>query len=209
MKDNSNATNNGRVRILHLEDSPTDAAMILEFLEDELDCAITHALNRSDFETALENEEFDIILCDNQLPGYSGFAALDFAKKRRPQLPIIILSGTLDEAQAVQCLKKGAIDYVFKDRLVRLVPAIRQALDEMERRQAQEHLFKLIVDDLNNALSPALSSAKLLESCDNDAAGRHKHVNVILSNIQKAASTAQQILSFAPGEFYGAPALQS
>ncbi|HEY3913795.1 MAG TPA: response regulator [Verrucomicrobiae bacterium] len=184
------------VRILHLEDSPIDAALILDFLEEaNLTCEMSHALNQADFENALENEEFDVILCDNRLPGYSGFAAMEFAKKRRPHVPIIILSGTLDEAQAVECLKKGAVDYVFKNRMGRLVPAIRQALQETEQMEEQENLLKMIVDDLNEALSPALSSAKLLESCAHDAVRRDKHVTVILTNIQKASTAAQQILN--------------
>jgi PAS domain S-box-containing protein len=124
-----------RVRILHLEDSAADAALILDMLEDQdLPCAITHALTRSDFETAIEREHFDIILCDNHLPAYSGFAALEFAKKYQPQVPVIILSGTLDDEQAVESLKHGATDYILKGSLPRLVPAIRRALDEADQR---------------------------------------------------------------------------
>jgi DNA-binding NtrC family response regulator len=198
------------MKILHLEDSPVDAALILDFLEEgEVQCAMTHALNRSDFETAVDSEKFDIILCDNHLPGYSGFAALDYAKKRQPQTPVIIISGTLDEIQAVQYVKRGAIDYVFKDRMVRLVPAIWQALQETEKMREQVDFVKNMVADLNDALSPALSSAKFLETGSPDAAGRAKHVTLILSNIQKAAGMAQQILTRTRGEFQGAPVLGS
>jgi len=124
-----------RVRILHLEDSAADAALILDVLEDkELPCAITHALHRSEFESAVERDRFDVILCDNHLPGYSGFDALEFARKHQPDVPVIILSGTLDDEQAVECLKKGATDYILKERLARLVPAIRRALDEADQR---------------------------------------------------------------------------
>jgi len=120
---------------LHLEDSAADAALILDLLDDrELPCAITHALQRAEFETAIEREHFDIILIDNHLPGYSGFAALEFARKHQPQVPVIILSGTLDDEQAVQSLKHGATDYILKERLARLVPAIRRALDEADER---------------------------------------------------------------------------
>jgi len=131
------------VRILHLEDSPADAAFILDALEDGgLACAVTHALNRSEFENAIKEEAFDIILCDNRLPGYSGFQALEFAKKHRPQVPVIILTGTLDDAQAVQSLRNGATDYILKERLPRLVPAIRRALDE-----ADERIIKAAAED--------------------------------------------------------------
>src|ERR1700761_5641119 len=142
-----------RVRILHLEDSAADAALIMDMLDDrDLPCAITHALQRKDFENAIEREHFDIILVDNHLPGYSGFDALEFAKKHQPQVPVIILSGTLDDEQAVQCLKHGATDYVLKERLARLIPAIRRALDEADERiikNAAEERIREQADLLN------------------------------------------------------------
>lgn len=123
------------VQILHLEDSPYDAALILDLLEDgELKCAVTHALNRMEFEAALKKHRFDVILCDQKVPGYSGFEALDFAQLNQPDVPVIILSGALDDEQAVQSLKHGATDYVLKERLARLVPAILRALDEADDR---------------------------------------------------------------------------
>jgi PAS domain S-box-containing protein len=121
------------VQILHLEDSPYDAALILDQLEDGgLYFAMTHALNRSEFESAVERHRFDIILCDHKVPGYCGFDALEFAKQHQPDVPVIILSGALDDEQAVQSLKHGATDYILKERLARLVPAIRRALDEAD-----------------------------------------------------------------------------
>ena len=121
------------IQILHLEDSPFDAAFILDQLEDgELACAVTHAMNKADFEAAVLSRRFDIMLCDFHVPGYSGFDALEFAKAHQPEVPVIILSGALDDEQAVQSLKHGATDYILKERLARLVPAIRRALDEAD-----------------------------------------------------------------------------
>jgi two-component system, cell cycle sensor histidine kinase and response regulator CckA len=131
------------VQILHLEDSANDAALILDVLEDgKMACAVTHALNRADFETAIEHDRFDIILCDHRVPGYTGFAALEFAKEHQPNVPVVILSGVLDDEQAVQSLKHGASDYILKDRMARLVPAIRQALDE-----ADDEMIRAAVED--------------------------------------------------------------
>lgn len=132
-RDLTGATEVYCVQILHLEDSPHDAGLILDILEDgNLSCAVTHALNRSDFEAAIEHNRFDVILCDHKVPGFSGFGALEFAKKHQPYAPVIILSGVLDDEQAVQSLKHGADDYILKGRLGRLVPAIRRALDEAD-----------------------------------------------------------------------------
>jgi PAS domain S-box-containing protein len=129
----TNSTELYCIQILHLEDSPFDAALILDQLESgDLPCAITHAMNRVEYETAVKQRRFDVILCDHNVPGYSGFAALEFAKQYQPEVPVIILSGALDDEQAVQSLKHGATDYILKERLARLVPAIRRALDEAD-----------------------------------------------------------------------------
>jgi signal transduction histidine kinase len=203
------------LQILHLEDSPTDAVLILRILEDGgLACAVTHALNGAEFETALERERFDIILCDHKITGYSGFEALEFARKHQPQVPVIMLSGVLDDEQAVQSLKNGATDYILKERLARLVPAIRRAMEEADERVIKKELEAVvlraqrmesigalaggIVHDFKNTLSPALLSAELLEARP-DAGGWQKHVEVILSSVRRATSMAQRILSFTHG----------
>ncbi len=135
----------GCVRVLHLEDSSSDAALILDWLErGGLKCSLTHARNKSEFEWALDHEQFDVILCDHNLPGYSGFAALEFSRARQPHTPFIILSGALDDEQAVECLHNGAADYILKDRMARLIPAIRRAMTEAAERKQQAAAQKRI-----------------------------------------------------------------
>jgi len=125
--------------ILHLEDSDLDAELILLVLRSEgLNCSITRARRKAEFEEAVTNGSFDVILCDHNLPGYNGFTALAFAKQHQPMVPVITLSGSLDDAQAVESLKRGATDYILKERLARLIPAIRRALDESEERKRKE-----------------------------------------------------------------------
>jgi two-component system cell cycle sensor histidine kinase/response regulator CckA len=128
----------GCVRILHLEYSADDACLIHRVIEQEgLSCAITLASSRSKFEAVLKERRFDLILCDHRIPGYGGFAALKFARQNQPHIPVIILSGMLSDAQAVEYLKSGATDYILKQRLARLVPAIRRALQEAEEQTKQ------------------------------------------------------------------------
>src|SRR5262249_26445094 len=144
------------IQILHLEDSPFDAALILDQLEGgDLPCAITHAMNRSDFENAVKHRRFDVVLCDHNVPGYSGFAALEFAKKHQPEVPVIVLSGALDDEQAVLSLKHGATDFILKERLARLVPAIRRALDE-----ADDRILKAAADNRIRELAGLLDSMR-------------------------------------------------
>src|SRR5580698_10434097 len=82
------------VRILHLEDSAFDAELVQELLEDDgLVCEISRVLDRSNFEAILVDRQFDLIICDHGLPGYNGFAALEFAQTKQPNTPTIMLSG--------------------------------------------------------------------------------------------------------------------
>src|SRR5581483_982375 len=125
----------GRLRVLHLEDSPADAELIHSIMDaDGLSFEVTRVPNRTAYEALLEQGHFDLILCDHGLPGYDGFTALQFARDKRPSTPVIMISGSLDDAQAVESLKNGATDYVLKQRLARLGPAIRRAVREAELR---------------------------------------------------------------------------
>src|SRR5258708_2436959 len=114
-----------RLRVLHLEDSPLDAELIHSTLETEgLSCEIVQVKNQEEFEKALDEGGFDVILSDYSLPHYDGFAALSFAQRKAPAVPFILLSGTVGEDLAVESLKTGATDYILKQRLNRLVPAV-------------------------------------------------------------------------------------
>ncbi len=128
-----------RLRVLHLEDSPRDAELIRHRLDaGGLVCDILVADGKDRFETALAEEPFDLIISDYNLPGYDGVAALKQAQTIQPNVPVILISGTVVEEQAVRCLHIGATDYLLKQRLERLVPAVRRAIDEAAARRAQQ-----------------------------------------------------------------------
>jgi PAS domain S-box-containing protein len=149
----------GRIRILHLEDSTLDAVLVKDMLEQEgLPCAITLVSSQSSFEAALSLQPFDLVLCDHSLPGYDGFSALRLARERQPHVPVIMFSGSLDDAQAVESLKSGATDYILKQRLARLVPAIRRALREGDERKKKQLADERIQEqaDLLNLTSDAV-----------------------------------------------------
>jgi PAS domain S-box-containing protein len=129
---------NKSVRVLHLEDSPRDAELIQRKLEiGGLACEIVRVDSKEGFELALAKDVYDVILCDHNLPDYDGRSALALAREKLPGIPVISLSGTLGEEEAVECLKHGATDYVLKHRLERLVPAVSRALQEAEERRAR------------------------------------------------------------------------
>ena len=123
------------LHILHLEDDPRDAALVQSTLETGgITCAITCVQNRERFVTALKRGGIDLILSDFSLPAFDGLAALEMARARCPDVPFILVSGTLGEERAIESLKRGATDYVLKERLARLVPAVHRALQEVKER---------------------------------------------------------------------------
>jgi PAS domain S-box-containing protein len=126
------------IRVLHLEDSARDAELIRHRLEvEDVACDILVANSQDGFEAALTREPFDLIISDYNLPGYDGVSALKRAQATQPDVPVILVSGTVVEEQAVECLRIGATDYLLKDRLDRLAPAVRRALQEAETRCAR------------------------------------------------------------------------
>jgi len=124
------------LQILHLEDNPLDAELIHGSLLSEWpDCGIIRVDNRADFVTALEQAEYDLILSDFSMPTFDGLTALNITRRVNKNVPFIFLSGSIGEDYAVAALQQGATDYVLKDRQVRLIPAIRRALEEAKERQ--------------------------------------------------------------------------
>ncbi|OFZ92927.1 MAG: diguanylate cyclase [Betaproteobacteria bacterium RIFCSPLOWO2_02_67_12] len=130
---------NHSIRVLHLEDDPHDAELIQRKLKSEgLSFEIVWVDRREAFESALEREVFDLVLTDYNLPDYDGMSALKRAREKQPDLPVIAISGTLGEEEAVECLKAGATDYVLKQRLQRLGAAVRAALERSRlKREAR------------------------------------------------------------------------
>jgi PAS domain S-box-containing protein len=133
------------IHILHLEDDPMDVELVQTRLEEhDLAYRITRVQTKAEFGTALSEGGLDIILGDYQLPMYDGMSALRLAKQRRPDVPFIFVSGTMGEEVAIEALTQGATDYVLKQNLSRLGPAVRRALQESrerrDRRRAEEAL---------------------------------------------------------------------
>ncbi len=133
------------IRILHLEDSPIDAKLIERKLKTGgLDCDITHVDSRPRFEAALDTNNFQVVLCDYNIPDYDGISALKLVREKQPSLPVMLISGSIDEEDAVKCLQHGATDYLLKQRLDRLPAAVNRALVEADEsrkhRQAEEQI---------------------------------------------------------------------
>jgi len=124
--------------ILLLEDDAADQQLLERELRKHVrQLALTWVTGRQDYERALRSFPFDLILADYNLPGYHGLAALELAQKIAPRTPFIVVTGSLDEETAADIIKAGAADYVLKERLARLGPAIGSAR-ERQRMEAEK-----------------------------------------------------------------------
>jgi two-component system cell cycle sensor histidine kinase/response regulator CckA len=125
------------MRILSLEDDEAFLELIRAALEaDGIEHDLVHVTSRQEFEQALQDKgPFDLILADYSVPQFDGISALRIVRQKRLEMPFILVSGSLGEELAIDSLKEGATDYVLKQRLSRLIPAIRRAMREAEERK--------------------------------------------------------------------------
>ncbi len=137
------------VRVLIVEDTQTDAELALRRLSmDGIQCAPVRVETEEAFLAAIRGRNCDVILSDFSLPQFNGLSALEIAAREAPQIPFIFVSGTLGEERAIEALRRGAADYVLKNNLKRLAPAVRRALQDaaqrVARRVAEERLQDVI-----------------------------------------------------------------
>ena len=201
------------LHILHLEDDPNDVALVQFTLEAEgIACAITCVQNRDDFVAALERGGIDLILSDFSMPAFSGPSATEIVRIKWPAIPLILVSGTLGEERAIDSLKSGATDYVLKERLARLAPAVRRAMQEVEARaerrrleaqfiegQKMEVLGQLaggVAHDFNNILAVIMGCGELITSALDPESPLQKYTSAIGHASERAAGLTRQLLVF-------------
>ena len=132
------------VRILIVEDDPQDAALAeREVRRADIFCTFRRVETRDDMAEALREFVPDVILTDHSLPAFDARSALQLAQQLSPGTPVIVVTGRLGDEPAVQYLQAGAADYIVKDQLHRLGPALLRALDTKRSRQAQARAHQL------------------------------------------------------------------
>lgn len=139
---------NSKLKVLIVEDVATDAELALRELERRgVACIARRVETEDDFRRQLDEFAPDIILCDFSLPQFDGMTALLIAREKRPDTPFVFVSGTIGEERAIECLKRGATDYVLKTNLARLAPAVTRALEEAAgrrlRREQEEKIARM------------------------------------------------------------------
>ncbi len=103
------------LRILILEDVPTDAELVERTLREAgIEFTSRRVDKRDDFLKQLEDFSPDLILSDYSMPQFTGLEALELVKERYPAIPLIIVTGSMNEETAVECMNRGAADYLIK-----------------------------------------------------------------------------------------------
>jgi PAS domain S-box-containing protein len=152
------------LHLLLVEDSDTDEALVLLHLtRGGFDPKVTRVETAADFENALHRGSWDLIIADYNLPTFSGFDALAIFRRSGFDIPFLLVSGTVGEEVAVQAMRGGARDYLLKDHLTRLAPAVirelREARLRAERRAADSALkdselrYRTLVENSHDLVS--------------------------------------------------------
>ena len=178
--------NTSPLRLLLVEDSEDDAELVLrELRRGGYEVNHTRVESANELEAALDKGPWEVIITDYALPGFDGLAAFTQVKARGLDVPFLIVSGKIGEDVAVAAMKAGVHDFVLKDRMGRLAPAvareIREAQVRAERRRIQEHLMlsdrlsslgmlaASVAHEINNPLASLIMNLQLvmdaLEGC--------------------------------------------
>ena len=154
---------NDTLRLLLVEDNEDDAELILRAVGSAGFQTVTRRVQTAaDCRAALASEPWDLIISDYSLPQFNAMGALGCLHERQLDLPFIVVSGTIDEESAVTILKAGAHDFVTKQNLARLGPAIRRELQDARDRtghrdaqrdlKAQRDMLRLVIDTNPNLI---------------------------------------------------------
>ena len=201
------------IRVLIVEDSEDDALLLLrELRRGGYDPTSTRVDTLDDMRLSLSEQIWDIALIDHVMPQFSGPAALALLQDSELDLPSIIVSGVIGEDAAVDAMRAGARDYILKERLSRLVPAIERELNELERRKehrrTQEELLQSqkmetvgrlaggIAHDFNNMLTAIMGYTYAGMKDPTFSGLQHNYFEEIQKAAERAASLTQQLLAF-------------
>ena len=132
-------TPNSAIRILHLEDSAVDHALVQRALgRSGLDFTIDHVETLADFQRATSTTSYDAIVADYRLRGFTAIDAWESLKSHASAPPFILLSGAIGESAAVAAIKLGMSDYLQKDDLGKLTPVVLRAIELQQTRLAKD-----------------------------------------------------------------------
>lgn len=184
------------LKLLLIEDSPADAALVLRALRG-LPRPVEHTrvATESTLRETLARYTPDIVLSDFSLPGFSGMEALRICGEEVPGTPFVFVSGTIGEERAIAALQHGAVDYVLKDNLLRLPSAVQRALDIGHERRERERVEAALHDSEERFRNIVESSRDWIWECDSE--GRTTYSNAAIASI----------LGYLPAEILDTPVI--
>ena len=186
------------IKILILEDLPTDAVLAEREIRKVLPSVkFQRVENRGDFIQALDEFQPDLIVSDYQMPAFDGMSALKISLEKTPLTPFIIHTGSMNEDTAVECMKAGATDYVIKEHIKRLGPAVKNALENKEINMERIKAHQALVESENRF-------RRLAENAD-DLIYRYEFVPE--RRFAYVSPSAIKLTGYTPEEHYADPDL--
>ncbi len=167
-----------RLRLLLIEDDDNDIFFILRVLQKAGIQPIYRRVETfPELKRMVENESWDLILCDYSFPGFNALDVLQFLKEQRLDVPFIVVSGVIGDEAVVKIIKAGAQDFIPKDRLNRLIPVMERELQEAEHRRKQkeaeselqisEELHRLILQNISDVIFITDDAGHFIFICPN------------------------------------------
>ena len=186
-------------QLLIAEDSPADVELCLhELRNSDIPFTANVVSTREEFSNQLRQKPIDVVISDYHMKGWTGLDALDIVRRTSPETPLILLTGTLGDQLAVDCIKKGVTDYVLKEHIGRLPLAIHRATDERALRDAEKRAVEALRESEQHYRTLVQNAPEAIVVFDADT-GRFVDCNE--NATQLYGVSREELLRHAPGDF--------
>jgi PAS domain S-box-containing protein len=186
--------NDQSLRVLIVEDSENDLLLLIRNLQKGgYNPAYERVETASAMKKALKNKQWDIILCDYTLPEFDAPSAIAVLKESNMDIPLIVVTGTIGEETAAECMRLGAQDYIMKENLSRLCPAIARELEDANVRNKEKQAEEDLKESENKYRLSFENVTDVVFTIDNDL------------NISSVSPSVERLLGYKPQDFIGQP----